>query len=106
MLAANLAFETHMGGEGLAGLPFGGGARSRLFHHLINLLEGQALGLGDEEIGVDESARAETTPDEKDGGLEVAAVFIDHVWGDNGNDLQESLMSADEAQIAVRGRGD
>jgi hypothetical protein len=79
-------FGSH-GSEGLRRNPLRGGTRSRLLHHLIDLLEGQALSLGDEEVGVDEGAGAETTPDEEDGGLQVSVLHADHVWGNDGNDL-------------------
>jgi hypothetical protein len=52
--------------EGLLWNPLGGRARSSLLHHLIDLLERETLGLWEEEVGVHESAGAETTPDEED----------------------------------------
>lgn len=73
-------------GEGLMGPPLGGGSGSGLLHHLIDLLERQTLGLGNEEVSVDEGAGAETTPDEEDGGLEVTSVLANHVGGDDSND--------------------
>ena len=33
------------------GLPFAGGTGSGLLQHLVDLLEGKTLGLGDEEVG-------------------------------------------------------
>lgn len=78
--------STHGLGEGGVRSPLGRGSGSGLLHHLINLLERQTLGLGDEEVGVDEGAGAETAPDEEDGGLEVATVLADHVGGDDGDD--------------------
>lgn len=53
-------------GKSLMGLPLGGSAGSSLLHHLVDLLQGQALGLGNQEVGVDQGAGAETTPDEED----------------------------------------
>lgn len=78
--------STHGLGEGGVRTPLSRGSGSGLLHHLINLLERQALGLGDEEVGVDEGAGAETAPDEEDGGPEVATVLADHVGGDDGDD--------------------
>lgn len=79
--------ETHLASEGGVGLPLGRSARGGLLHHLVDLLEGETLGLGDEEVGVDECAGAESTPDEEDLGAQVALVRVDHVGGDDGDDL-------------------
>lgn len=78
--------DAHLLGEGGVGLPASGGAGSGLLHHLVDLLEGKTLGLGDEEVGVDEGAGAEGAPDEEDLGTEVALVSVDHVGGDDGDD--------------------
>lgn len=56
-----------VGSEGPAGLPLGRGAGSGLLQHLVDLLKSETLGLGDEEVGVDKGAGAETAPDEEDG---------------------------------------
>ncbi len=58
-----------------------------LLHHPIDLFETEALGLGHQEPCVDESRCTETAPDEEDRGLQVAVVFADHVWSDDGDDL-------------------
>ena len=51
------------------------GKRGEAAHkELVDLLEREALGLGHEEVGVDERARAQTAPDEEDARTEVAAV--------------------------------
>lgn len=73
-------------GEGGSGLPLGRSPGGGLLHHLIDLLERETLGLGDEEVSVDKGAGAETAPDEEDGRLEVAALLTDHVRGDYGDD--------------------
>ena len=49
-----LLAKVHLGGEGGVGLPLARGARSGLLHHLVDLLEGKTLGLGDEEVGEDD----------------------------------------------------
>jgi len=67
-------------------LPLGRSARGGLLHHLVDLLEGQTLGLGNEEPGVDEGARAQASPNEEDRRLEVALVSADHVRGDDSDD--------------------
>ena len=72
--------------EGVGGPPLGRGPGSGLGHHLIDLLQGQTLGLGDEEVGVDESDCAETSPDEEHRGAEVTLLNTDHVGGDDGDD--------------------
>jgi hypothetical protein len=46
-----LASCVHGGRKGLVRLPLAGCAGSRLLQHLVDLLEGEALGLGDEEVG-------------------------------------------------------
>ena len=80
--------QAHVGSEGGVRDPLAGGARAGLLHHAVDLLEGQALGLGHEEVGVDEAAGAEGAPDEEDFGAEVRVALVrsDHVWGDDGDD--------------------
>lgn len=46
--------HAHLLGEGDMWPPGGRCTRSSLGKHLVDLLEGQALGLWDEEVGVDE----------------------------------------------------
>ena len=82
-----LVGETHLGREGGRGLPLGGGAGRRLLQHAVDLLEREALGLGDQDVGVDEAHDAEGTPDEEDLGAEVALVLVHHVGSDDGDDL-------------------
>jgi len=72
--------------KGAIWLPLRRCTGSRLLHHLVDLLERQTFGLGNQEVGVDESSRAETTPDEEDGRLEVAIIGANHVWSDDGDD--------------------
>lgn len=62
--------------------PLGRRARCRLLHHQVHLLEGQALGLGDEEVRVHKGACAQREPHEKDGRHQG----VDHVRRNNGND--------------------
>jgi hypothetical protein len=84
-LLENTLVVGHRAGEGLSWLPLGRVAGSSLLEHLVDLLQGQALGLGDQEVGVDESAGAKTTPDEEDRGAQVALVLTNHVGGDDSN---------------------
>jgi hypothetical protein len=46
-----LASHVHGRRKGLVRLPLAGCAGSSLLQHLVDLLEGEALGLGDEEVG-------------------------------------------------------
>lgn len=57
-------------------------------YHLVNLLERQALGLGNKEVGVDEGRQAETAPDEEHTGLHVGVTGAGahHVRGDDSDD--------------------
>lgn len=66
--------------------------RVRLLQHAVDLFEGQALGFGDEHVGVDEAADAEGAPDEEDFGAEVALVRVDHVGGYDADDLEGWLV--------------
>lgn len=84
--------ESHVGGEGGVRLPLGRGPWRGLLHHLVDLLEGESLGLGDEEVGVEEGAGAEGSPDEEHLGLEIALVLVNHVWSDDGDDLSRLLV--------------
>merc|ERR1712137_443333 len=85
-LGVQLAILHGSGGEGGGRLPLGGSAGSGLLHHLVDLLEGQTLGLRNEEVGVDERTSAEASPHEEDAGLEVALIDADHVRGDDSDD--------------------
>lgn len=67
-------------------LPLGRSAGGRLGKHLVDLLEGEALGLGHKQVSVDEAAGAEATPDVKHLGAQIALVLVDHVGSDDGDD--------------------
>jgi hypothetical protein len=66
--------------------PLARGARRRLLEHAVDLLEAQALGLGDEEVREEHAGGAGGAPDEEDLGLEVTVVGVDHVRGDEADD--------------------
>ncbi|KFZ08750.1 hypothetical protein V501_05831 [Pseudogymnoascus sp. VKM F-4519 (FW-2642)] len=87
----SLLCEVHLGGEGGVGHPFVGGARGGLLEHLVDLLEGEALGLGDEEVGEGEGDAAEGAPHEEHLGAEVglSRLLADEVGGDDCDDLGE-----------------
>ena len=72
--------------------PLGTSSWCRLLQHAVDLLEGEALGLGDEDVGVDNAEEAEGAPEEEDLGAEVdtAAVGGGEVGGDDCDDLGES----------------
>ena len=82
-----LISETHISREGGVRHPLAGVAGGGLLEHAVDLLEGETLGLGDEEVGVDEADGAEGAPDEEDFRAEVALVGADHVGGDDCDDL-------------------
>jgi len=86
LLGLDLVRDIVLLGEGRVGLPLGGGSRSRLGKHLVNLLQSKTLGLRDHEVRVDKGASAETSPNEEDGRSEVTPVGVDHVRGDDGDD--------------------
>ncbi len=54
---------------------------------LVDLLEGEALGLVDHEPHECDADEAEAAPDEEHGGLQVgvAGTAVDHIWGGIGN---------------------
>lgn len=80
--------HAHLVGESGSRSPTSRLARSNLLEHLVNLLKGQTLGLRDEEVSVDTSAGAESTPDEENLGTEVALTLClaNHVRSDGGDD--------------------
>jgi hypothetical protein len=61
-------------------------ARSHLFHHLVDLLESEASRLRHEEVGPEDTAAAQSAPDEKHFGAEVAVAWVDHIGDDDACD--------------------
>lgn len=59
-----LLSKVHGLGESLMRLPLGGGTRSSLLQHLVDLLKGKTLGLRDEEVCEQERDAAKATPHE------------------------------------------
>jgi hypothetical protein len=55
---------------------------------------GTYLCLGDKEIRVHERARAKTAPDEENRRTQVGLVGVDHVRGDDGNNLSPVRKAA------------
>ena len=86
MASTSLLGHAHLSGISGVRLPLGRGAGGSLGKHLVDLLEGEALGLRDQEVGVEEAAGAEATPDVEHLGAQVALVLVDHVGGDDGDD--------------------
>ena len=64
--SSGVALLVHGLSKGLVWNPLGGSSWSRLLHHAVDLLKGETLGLWNQEVSVDESARAETSPNEED----------------------------------------
>lgn len=85
-----LAAVGQLAREGGVWAPLRGCSGGRLLHHLVNLFQGKTLGLRHQEVGVDEGACAETSPNEKDTGLEVSSVGSDHVRGNDGDWMKVS----------------
>ena len=98
---STLVRETHFRSESAVGYPFAGVAGCGLLQHAVDLFEGETLGFRDEEIGVQEAADAEGAPDEEDFGAEVTFVGIDHVGGDDCNDLVLVSMAITVEQVDV-----
>ena len=75
--------------------PLGGGAGRRLLEHAVDLLQGETLGLGDEEVGEGEGDEAERAPHEVDLGAEVGVALgrPDEVGGDDTDDLERDGVS-------------
>lgn len=78
--------HTHLMREGVVRLPLATGRGSSLLEHFVDLFQSKALGLGYEEIGEQQAKEKSTTPDEEDLDLEISFIFVDHVWGDSGDD--------------------
>lgn len=88
-LSELLIRHAHLSGISRMWHPLGTGSWCRLLQHAVDLLEGEALGLGDEDVGVDDAEEAEGAPEEEDLGAEVdtAAVGGGQVGGDDCDDL-------------------
>lgn len=82
-----LLANAHGLGESDSGLPLGRGTWGRLLHHLVNLFQGQTLSLRNDEVRVDERNGAKAAPDKEDRRFKVALIFVNHVGGDDSNDL-------------------
>lgn len=88
--ADTLFGETHLVCKGAVRYPFGAVTSISLLHHLINLLQAQALCLRDKEVGKGKGQAAERTPKEEDFGakIRVARAGADEIGGDDGDDLR------------------
>lgn len=78
--------EAHLLCKGGVRDPLGGSTGSGLLHEFVDLLKSETLGLVDEEVGVDEAADAEGTPEPEDLCAEVGLVGTDEVRGDDCDD--------------------
>ena len=83
----DLLSEAHVSGVGAVWHPLGRFTWSSLLEHAVNLLKGQSLGLGDEEVRVEEAAGAEGAPEKENLGSEVALILTNQVGGDDCDDL-------------------
>ena len=84
----SLVGKVHLGGKGGVWHPLVGSAWGGLLQHLVDLLEGEALGLWDEEVGKEERSAAEGAPHEEDLGAKVGLSLLstNEVWSDDSND--------------------
>jgi len=87
-LRIKLAFSSgsHYSCKGLWWYPLGWCSWSRLFHHAINLFEGQSLSFGNEEPGVNKGGGTQPTPNEEDARFKISLIFTDHVRCDDSDD--------------------
>ena len=85
-IESTLLGKTHIGREGTVWNPLARGPGGALFHHSVDLLKGETLGLWDQEVGVEEAANAEGSPDVKNLGSQVGLIRVNHVRSDDGND--------------------
>jgi hypothetical protein len=98
--------HTHVLGKGGVGNPACRLARRGLLHHPVDLLEGKALGLPNEEVGVNEAAHAKGAPDEENLGLEVGLVGTNHIGGNDGNDAIPQPVGSGRKSDSSRPDGD
>jgi hypothetical protein len=90
-IESSLLCQTHLRSIRSMRLPLGRVDRGSLFHHAVNLLQRQTLGLVDKEVRIDEAERAERTPDEEDLGPKISLVSSDHVRRDDGDNLTSCI---------------
>jgi hypothetical protein len=69
--------------------PFGGCAGIGFLQHLVDLLEGETLSLGNQKVHEGKGDTAESTPKEENLGAHISITGIgsDKVWGDDSDDL-------------------
>jgi hypothetical protein len=95
--------HAHLISESSSRSPASRVTRSNFLQHLINLLKRQPLGLRDEEVSVDASAGAQSTPDEENLGTEVTLTLglANHVGSDGGDDcVPEPVAGGRETNTA------
>jgi hypothetical protein len=95
--------HAHLISESSSRSPASRVTRSNFLQHLINLLKRQPLGLRDEEVSVDASAGAQSTPDEENLGTEVTLTLglANHVGSDGGDDcVPEPVAGGRETDTA------
>jgi len=80
-----LVGHAHISSKGGVWNPFARGTWRCLLHHTVNLFERQTLGLGNQEVCIDEASDTEGAPNEENSGLQVCLSLSvsDHVWSDD-----------------------
>lgn len=78
--------HTHFMSKSVMRLPFGTSHGSRFLKHLVDLLQRQPLGLGNNEKGKHEAQNESAAPDKEDLDCQITLILVHNVWGDDGND--------------------
>merc|ERR1712113_425267 len=103
----------HRAGVGGSWSPLGGGTRGSLLHHLVDLLKRKTLGLRNQEVGVDECASAQTSPEPVGSGGKTDTTGTDREREDLANDDpgtrapgggEEEDEDSDEGNLGVDSR--
>lgn len=72
--------SVELGGIGGGRLPVARLSGGDFFQHSVDLFESKTLGLGNKEVGIDEAAEAESTPEEEDAGTKVGLMATVQVF--------------------------
>ena len=87
------------------GSPSRRGARSGLLHHLVDLLQGQTLGLGNDKDGEEQAEEEGAAPDEEHLDAQVALGLVDDVGGNGGDDTVPEPVGCRSESHTLRADG-